>query len=107
MEEKPKCKKMVCDRNSRVGRAIQCSKNAVKDGFCAIHTPEAEGKRNEATSARWKAERDAQSKARAISTCKEAVVEAAEKWRDSHSYDPRLLSDLVDAVDALRKARVL
>ncbi len=51
-QDEKRCAKRVYDGTFR---GHQCAKRAVRDGFCAIHHPDAEKARRDKSSAQWQA----------------------------------------------------
>jgi hypothetical protein len=103
--ETERCSKQVWRKSGNWGRHSQCERMAVRDGFCSIHHPDAQAKRDAKRKAQYKAERDSAEKRRNIEAAERAVLQAAEAWRDAPEGDLDAELDLVAKIDALREAR--
>ena len=78
-----RCKKGVHSDGMSFARQKQCSRRAVRDGFCSQHHPEAEAKRNAESRERWQMESrqrqagyDRQNRAYAALSALEALTDA-------------------------------
>ena len=89
----------------------RCLRKAVKGGFCKQHHPDAIAKRDAERAAKWDAENRAyRAMARRqerISALKDAVIEAADSFREWQGGCEEYIFkiELLAAVDALREAR--
>lgn len=86
-------------------RGHSCSKKAVviEGGkrLCSIHSSEAVAKRKAKRETKWDAENAAQRRKWAVEAAERKVVAAALRWNGSNDGS----SELITAIDALRKAR--
>jgi hypothetical protein len=102
-EAKVKCKGTITKGDKWHYDQSPCPRNAITEGFCKLHHPDRGAKELVEWRAKWAAEEQAKQKADAVSACKEAVLDAAEKARDCKGT----IMQVDAAVDALRKAREL
>jgi len=116
VSEKRRCCKIVHGAD-RTFRGSPCLRTGTLEHggkwYCATHYPPhadaRQQQRRDKMYARIDDERKRSDKAQAIYTAAARVVEAAEKWRESfnetHNKNAAASSVLIEAVDALRKAR--
>lgn len=102
-----RCKEFVSRGRMNVG---QCSRNAVRDGYCNQHHPDTEKAKRAVWDAQWAAERAARELAANIEKAERAIVEAADALRSEVDGEcvalfARRQEELFRAVDAWRKLR--
>lgn len=70
-----------CKQRVRRGFNVSnCSKNAVRDGYCAQHHPDAVAKRRAARDERWNLQAQARKLSENVREAEDRVLRAAEQW---------------------------